>query len=198
MTTDSLSGSFNNFLIGSTLSGAKSKSVMTYTFKILDLNTKSSSSSTSNNKQVGESHNEETEPESGLSNPLPPRQPPELNRTILTPFLQKYRKQNTSLKLVCESGKISTNNNFTQFGLVSMDRSHEYIMNFYDIDCTDWNGFQYGIQHCEGLKECEVQFKFYWLKEGCQNQEALEEKNGLIKLFCMSKNDLDSTVEHIF
>ena len=153
----SLMSRFNNILVASTLSAAKSKSVVPYTFQILD-------------EIKGK-----IEPVNTTGGQEP------------TNIFGSYQIYNKTLKLVCSSGLISTNNNFTQFGLVSLERTENYIHNLYEINCTDWNGFHFSIQDCYGKTECEINFKLHWFKKECQESEYLKDKNGFIKLFCDSK-----------
>ena len=98
--------------------------------------------------------------------------------------------QNKTLTLFCESGQISTNNNYTQFGLVPQVRTRKYIHNLYNINCTDWTAFHYSIQNCYGKKECDVDFKMHWIKKECQTEEYLKGQNGFLKLFCDRKLNL--------
>ena len=101
----------------------------------------------------------------------------------------------TKINLVCESGTISTDYRFTQFGIVPISRLAMNINNDYDVTCTNFEAFAYSIRDCEGEKSCHTFFKPYWFKEGdCQKKYNQTDKTlGIVKIYCQGRK-LVSTI----
>ena len=103
--------------------------------------------------------------------------------TMTFEFSLKERKVR-KLELACESGHLLINHNYTQFGLIDSARSSHEVNNVFDISCTNWNGFVYSIQHCQGKQSCSVLYQPFWLVPRCQNEQIFDSKIGYIKIFC--------------
>lgn len=102
-----------------------------------------------------------------------------LNLDIFTP---------KKLKIECEKGVISTDLDFTQFGLSRSYRTSDQILNNFFTDCTDWNKFYHEIGKCEGEKNCEILYEKNWIKEKCWDVGNFGiGLNGFLRVFCRGK-----------
>ena len=108
-------------------------------------------------------------------------------KSIMT-YQVKLDSPHSKLELICESGQISIDYDYTKFGLVKTTRRYYMVNNVFDESCTNLDGFIYSIQDCEGKKSCTVDFKPFWLKQRCQIYIKDEEYLGFVKLYCQSNN----------
>ena len=92
----------------------------------------------------------------------------------------------TEVHLICESGTISTDLNYTHLGVVTTLRHAWHISARYLRRMTNWDAFLYSIQDCEGKRECVVEFKPYWffdLKLPVRRYDL----RGIVKLYCQGE-----------
>ena len=91
----------------------------------------------------------------------------------------------------CFTGTINLDLNYTQFGLMSSYRSAQMAQTYYDISCTNFDGFAYSLQECKGKSSCDMIFKPYWIKSDCQDKIPNDKYSGFLKVQCKSnKNSL--------
>ena len=98
-------------------------------------------------------------------------------------------ESNEPISINCQSGVINMDLNYTQFGLIRSYRSAQVSQTFYDLDCTNFTGFMFSLQACEGQKHCNLTPKQYWLTDDCLDDlDFYQEKfAGLLKVQCRGK-----------
>jgi hypothetical protein len=92
----------------------------------------------------------------------------------------------------CETGVISTKLGHSMFGLVATNRYSQQIENIYEVDCVDYYAFVHSVEHCAGQRECQFEYRPYWIKSECLANEGFlfENRKGFVKFQCASKGEL--------
>ena len=57
--------------------------------------------------------------------------------------------QQESVSINCQSGTINLDLNYTQFGLINSYRTAQESQTYYDLDCSNLEGFLFTMQDCE-------------------------------------------------
>lgn len=85
----------------------------------------------------------------------------------------------------CDRGVISSNLNYTKFGLVAKWRTDSNVLINFDTGCTNWVDFYSDIHECEGEKTCELNYRGNWVKGGCNINPSND--IGYLRVFCKGK-----------